>query len=96
MGNHAGKRHGHKQEIMDSNMDRAKEECFFTERLYEILLAHQTGHGVRGQRPKGIPPGNVGDLNPDMTRLYNLIWSAAVGLNEKAKSKKKQQGVIAA
>jgi len=96
MGNHAGNRLDYKQEIMDEALDRAKAECVFTERLYEILLAWQTGRGPIGQQPKGIPPGNVGELNYAMSRLYNLIWAAAISLNEKAKSKKKdkQQEVI--
>ncbi len=91
MGNHAGKRLGYRQETMDEAMDRAKAECIFTERLYDILLAYQKGTGLRGMNPKGIPSGNVGELNPAMSRLYNQIWASAIGLNEKAKSKKKQE-----
>lgn len=91
MGNHAGKRLGYRQETMDDAMDRAKSECIFTERLYDILLAWQAGKNPIGQPPKGIPPGNVGELNPAMSRLYNQIWAAAIGLNDKAKSKKKEK-----
>ena len=93
MGNHSGNRLGYKQEIMDDAMDRAKAECVFTERLYDILLAFQTGKNPVGQRPQGIPPGNVGELNPAMSRLYNQIWAVAIGLNEKVRSKKKHTRV---
>ncbi len=89
MGNHAGNKLDYKQEIMDKALDRAKAECVFTERLYDILLAWQTGRGPIGQQLQGIPSGNVGELNYAMSRLYNLIWAAAIGLNEKAKPKKK-------
>lgn len=96
MGNQTGVRLDYRQETSDQIMDRAKAECAFTERLYEILLAYQTGKNPIGQPPKGIPPGNVGELNPAMSRLYNRIWSAAMGLQEKAKQpkQKKKQEVI--
>lgn len=98
MGNHAGNKLGYKQEVMDEALDRAKAECVFTERLYDILLAFQTGKiPTMGPPSRIAPPGNVGELNPAMSRLYNLIWAAAIGLNEKGKSKKKdkQQEVTA-
>ncbi len=91
MGNHAGKRLGYRQETMDDAMDRAKAECVFTERLYELLLALQRGEKLRGRHPEGIPRDNVGELNPEMSHLYNLIWASAVGLNDKAKSKPKKK-----
>ncbi len=91
MENHNGAKLGYKQEIMDEALDRAKAECVFTERLYEILLAWQTGRGPIGKQPQGIPSGNVGELNYAMSRLYNLIWAAAIGLTEKVKSKKKDK-----
>lgn len=89
-----GRHIDYRQESSDQIMDRAKAERVFTERLYDILLAWQTGKNPIGQPPKGIPKGNVGDLNPAMSRLYNQIWAAAIGLNDKGKSKKKE-GVIA-
>lgn len=99
MGNHAGNKTGnrldYKQEIPDEVYDRAKAECAFTDRLYEILLAYQRGQIASCSRPQGIPDGNVGELNPRMSRLYNQIWATVMGLQERAKQKKKQ-GVIAA
>ena len=91
MANQKGVRLDYRQETSDEIMARAKAECAFTERLYEILLAHQTGRNPIGQPPKGIPPGNVGELNPRMSRLYNQIWSVAMALQEKAKQKKNKQ-----
>lgn len=91
MGNHNGNKLDYRQETSDEIMDRAKVECDFTERLYDILLAHQTGQSIRRPKPGGFPPSNVGELNEANSRLYNLIWASAVGLNEKAKSKKKQK-----
>lgn len=90
MGNHMGTKLDYKQETSDTIMDRAKAECRFSDRLYEILLAHQKGLSLGG-RPASTPLGNVGELNPAMSRLYNLIWTAALGLNDKGKSKKKEQ-----
>lgn len=97
MANQKGVRLDYRQESTDDFMDKARAECVFTDQLYEILLAYQRGEKVLGRKCGGIPPGNVGKLNSEMTRLYNLIWSAALPLNEKAKSKKqqKQMGVIA-
>lgn len=96
MANKTGVRLDYRQDSSDEIMDRAKAECAFTDRLYEILLAHQRGRGVSGNPDQGAPPGNVGELNPAMSRLYNLIWSAALGLNHNARTKKsKQQEVIA-
>lgn len=92
MGNHSGNKLGYKQEIMDEALDRAKAECEFSDRLYEILLAFQTGKiPTMGAPSKIAPPGNVGELNPAMSRLYNSIWSAALPLNDKTRSKPKQK-----
>jgi hypothetical protein len=96
VGNHTGSKLDYKQESSDDIMDEAKAECDFTYRLYDILLAYQNGQPLGG-RPPGTPPGNVGELNPAMSRIYNLIWSAAIDLNGKGKIwKKKQQEVKAA
>jgi hypothetical protein len=96
VGNQTGSKLGYKQEIMDEALDRAKDECNFSDRLYDILLAYQNGQPLGG-RPPGTPPGNVGDLNFQMSRIYNLIWSAAIDLNGKGKIwKKNKQEVKAA
>lgn len=96
MGNQTGSKLDYRQESSDDIMDKAKAECDFTYRLYDILLAYQTGQPLGG-RPPGTPPGNVGELNPAMSRIYNLIWSAAIDLNGKGKTwKKKEQEVKAA
>jgi hypothetical protein len=97
VGNHNGDKLNQRQESWDDTMDRAKDECNFTDRLYDILLAHQRGQPLGG-RPPGTPPGNVGELNPAMSRIYNLIWSAAIDLNGKGKiwKKNKQQEAKAA
>lgn len=85
------RKHGdYRQDNLDDTLDRAKAECVFTERLYNILLAHQTGQSLREPKPGCFPPGNVGELNEANSRLYNLIWASAIGLNDKAKSKPKQ------
>lgn len=84
-----GKHFDYRQDSRDDIMDRAKAECEFTDRLYEILLAYQSRKKLIGRKPGDIPSGNVGELNPEMSRLYNLIWSAALPLNDK-NSKKKQ------
>lgn len=86
-----GKHLDYKQEIADEIMARAKAECAFSERLYEILLAYQEGRCITGHPPAGIPPGNVGDLNFQMSRLYNQIWSVAMNLQERAKQRKSKQ-----
>ena len=91
MGNHAGDKLDYRPETSDDGMARAKAECDFTERLYDILLAYQKGLPLRGRAVSGIPAGNVGELNPAMSRMYNLIWASAIGLNDKGKSKKKTQ-----
>lgn len=94
MGNHNGAKLDYRSET-DETLDRAKAECDFTDRLYDILLAYQRGEPLGG-RPPGTPPGNVGELNHQMSRLYNLIWSAAIDLNSKGKIwKKNKQEVIA-
>lgn len=90
MGNQQGVRLDYRQEFLDDFFDKARAEYQFTDRLYEILLAHQRGEPVRGRHPDGIPKGNVLDLNPEMSRLYNLIWSAALNLNETPKKKKQE------
>jgi len=90
VGNHNGAKLDYKQESSDDIMARARDECNFTDRLYDILLAHQRGQPLGG-RPPGTPPGNVGDLNCQMSRLYNLIWSAAIDLNGKGKIWKKNK-----
>lgn len=95
MGNKTGVRLDYRQESSDDIMDRAKAECDFSERLYQILLAWQTGRNPIGQRLRGVPPGNVGELNPAMSRLYNQIWTAAMGLQEKSKQKKKREAIAA-
>jgi hypothetical protein len=96
VGNHTGSKLDYKQESSDDIMDKAKAECDFTYRLYDILLAYQNGQPLGG-RPPGTPPGNVGELNPAMSRIYNLIWSAAIDLNGKGKIwKKNKQEVKAA
>jgi hypothetical protein len=96
VGNQTGSKLDYRQESSDDIMDKAKAECDFTYRLYDILLAYQNGQPLGG-RPPGTPPGNVGELNPAMSRIYNLIWSAAIDLNGKGKIwKKKQQEVKAA
>jgi hypothetical protein len=96
VGNHNGNKLDYRQESSDDIMARAKAECNFTDRLYDILLAYQRDQPLEG-RPPGTPPGNVGDLNGQMSRLYNLIWSAAIDLNGKGKIwKKKEQEAKAA
>jgi hypothetical protein len=96
VGNHNGTKLDYRQESSDDITARAKAECDFTYRLYDILLAYQNGQPLGG-RPPGTPPGNVGELNPAMSRIYNLIWSAAIDLNGKGKIwKKKEQEVKAA
>lgn len=86
------RKHGdYRQSDLDDTLDRAKAECIFTERLYDILLAYQNREKIRGRHPEGIPKGKVGELDEEMSRLYNLIWASAIGLNEKAKSKPKQK-----
>ena len=92
-----GKHLDYKQEIADDIAAKAKAEYRFSDRLYKILLAHQKGERVRGRHPEGIPLGNVGELNPELSRVYNLIWSAILNFDESVKAKKnKQQEVIAA
>lgn len=95
MGNKTGVRLDYKQEQSGEILAKAKAECQFTERLYQILLAYQQGKNPIGQPYAGIPPGNVGELNPRMSRLYNQIWSAAMGLQEKSKQKKKREAIAA-
>jgi hypothetical protein len=90
VGNHSGNKLDYKQEPLDGIMDRAKAECRFSDRLYEILLAYQQGKSLIGH-PPATPPGNVGELNPAMSRIYNLIWTAVIDLNGKAGSKKKDK-----
>lgn len=80
-----------RQEDLEDTLNRAKAECEFTERLYKILLDYQNGEKIRGRHPEGIPKGKIGELDEEMSRLYNLIWASAVGLNEKARSKPKQK-----
>jgi len=95
VGNHNGAKLDYRPET-DETLDRAKAECNFTDRLYDILLAYQRGQPL-GARPPGTPEGKVGDLNHQMSRLYNLIWSAAIDLNGKGKIwKKNKQEVKAA
>jgi hypothetical protein len=93
VGNHVGNKLGYKQEIMDEALDRAKAECIFSDRLYDILLADQKGEPLPG-RPPGVPKDCIGELNNRMTRLYNLIWSAAIDLNGKTRWKKKDKESI--
>ena len=88
MGNHAGIKLDYKQEISDDGMDRAKAEYTFGERLYEILLDYQNRFVGRKPYKKD---DKIGELTPQMSHLYNLIWASAIGLNDKGKSKKKQQ-----
>jgi len=90
MGNKNGTKLDYRQESPDETFERAKGECVFSDRLYEILLAYQRGTPLPG-RPPGTPPGNVGDLSAAMSRVYNAIWTAAIDLN----GKKKKQEVIA-
>lgn len=91
MGNHNGSKLDYKQEESEKILDRAKAEYQFSDRLYEILLSHQKGKTFDGRGLREAPPGNVGELNSDLSRLYNLIWSAALPLNDKARSKKKDK-----
>lgn len=80
-----------KQETIKATLDRAKAECRFTDRLYEILLAYQNGLPIGGRPTSAVPPGNVGELNPETSRLYNLIWCAALDMsNQDGKPKKKK------
>ena len=90
MGNKTGTRLDYRQESPDETMDRAKAECVFSDRLYEVLLAQQKGEKLPG-RPPNTPPGRVGELNEELSRIYNLIWTAAIDLN----GKKKKQEVTA-
>jgi hypothetical protein len=71
--------------------ERAKAECDFTDRLYEILLAYQRGGMIRGKPSESIPPGRVGELNVALSRVFNQIWASALGLNNKARAKKNQE-----
>jgi len=70
-------------------MDRAKEECRFSDRLYEIMLSYQERYHDRKRKPLKENE-RVGDLNLELSRLYNLIWTAVMGLNDKSRSKKKE------
>ena len=93
MGNHSGSKLDYKQESSDEIIARAKAEYIFGERLYEILLDYQNRFVDRRPYKKD---DKIGELTPQMSHLYNLIWASAIGLNDKGKSKKKQQqGVVA-
>lgn len=91
MSNKTRERLNHGEQTSANIMERAKAECVFTDRLYEILLAYQRGEKTLGRKPDGIPAGNVGEFNSEMTRLYNLIWAATLELNDKAKPKKDKE-----
>jgi hypothetical protein len=92
MGNHNGQKLDYKQEVIESTMDRAKAECKFSDRLYDILLAYQNRGNVRPGRQKPLKESErVGDLSLELSRLYNRIWSATLELNSNARSKKKDK-----
>ena len=76
-----------KQKVFDDIMDRAKAECVFSDRLYEILLVYQERYHDRKREPLKKSE-KVGDLNLELSRLYNQIWSAVMGLQERAKQGK--------
>lgn len=89
-GNKLGNRLDYRQEPSDDTMARAKAECEFTDRLYQIILNYQNRHHAVKQKPFKESE-RIGDLSLELSRLYNLIWSAILPLNEKAKSKKKDK-----
>ncbi len=94
MGNHAGNKLGYKQEIMDEALDRAKAECVFTERLYEILMTYQERYHIRRKPLKKSE--KVGELNLELSRLYNQIWALHLKMDYKGKKKNKQQTEVIA
>jgi hypothetical protein len=97
MGNHNGQKLDYRQEEAEKVLNKAKAECVFTDRLYEILLAHQNRDNVRPARRKPLRESErVGDLSLELSRLYNKIWSATLELNSNARSKKKEKNQIEA
>lgn len=90
MGMKNGVRLDYRQESSDDTMARAKAECEFTDRLYSILMAYQERYHAVKRKPLKESE-RVGDLSLELSRLYNLIWSVALPLNDKARSKKKQE-----
>lgn len=77
----------------DKILEKARAECDFNDRVYEILLAYQRGGVVRGRVSESVPPGRVGELNVALSRIFNQIWSAAQDLSAagKARAKKKEE-----
>ena len=56
-------------------------------KLYDILMAYQERYHDRKREPLKKSE-KVGDLNLELSRLYNQIWSAVMGLQERAKEGK--------
>ncbi len=79
-----------KQKIYDDIMKRAKAECVFTDKLYAILMEYQERYHDTKREPLKMNE-KVGDLNLELSRLYNQIWIVLIGLNDKHRSKKKQK-----
>jgi|SRR5215475_1069424 len=67
---------GEKQQTDDSVLERARLECTFADRLYDILLEFQR-RGEIVRKIKSAAAGPIGDLNMIHTGLYNVIWDAA-------------------
>lgn len=99
MGNQKGVRLDYRQEISDGVYERAKAECQFSDRLYELMIKYQERLHSTGNKAWSKPlreSERVGDLNLPLSRLYNQIWTIALGLNKKdAPTKQKEMEVIA-
>lgn len=82
MGNHMGTKLDYKQETSSDIMARAKAECRFSARLYDILITHQERHHDRKYKPLEESE-RVGELCLPLSRLYNEIWSEVMGFSYK-------------
>ena len=85
-----GTKDSEKQKIYDDIMERAKAECVLTDKLYAILMEYQERYHDTKREPLKKSE-KVGDLNLELSRLYNQIWTVLIGLNNKYRPKKKQK-----
>lgn len=73
--------------LFDSEiLNRARAETIFGEQLYELLLAYQECGKFRKLNGTSLP---VGELDAELSELYNQIWHAAFYAAPNAKKKRR-------
>lgn len=95
MSNKYGPRPDIKQDPLDKVMEQAKAESDFSAKLYDLLFDYQERLFQGGYKNAWKKPltgdERVGDLNLPLSRLYEQIWSAVLGMTNQSTPVKKKQ-----